>query len=146
MDHAIFRRALAVGLALAFAGAARAEDAGKNVAVNAGHMSPLVITRALTLVLNQASTAPSANFADTERRPPQAAPADPSYDPSAPPDPRKVRRALGGFIGGMVGLAAGSVVGSMTHSGGIRAEHFAVAWPTAGVAIGIVLGTSLGGR
>jgi hypothetical protein len=146
MGHAIFQRALAVGLALAFAGAARAEDGGKNVAVNAGNMSPLVITRALIPVLNQASTAPSANFADTERRPPQAAPEDPSHDPTAPPDLRKIRRALGGFIGGMAGLAAGTVVGGMTHSGGIRAEHFAIAWPTAGVAIGIVLGTSLGGR
>jgi hypothetical protein len=99
MSHAIFRRTVAVGLALAFAGAARAKDGGKNVAVNGVNMSPLAITRALTPVLSQASTAPSAKAADTERRPPQAAPADPSYDPAAAPDPRKVRRALGGFIG-----------------------------------------------
>jgi predicted lipid-binding transport protein (Tim44 family) len=74
-------------------------------------MSPLAIARALTPVLSQASTAPSANSADTERRPPQAAPEDPSHDLTAPPDPRKIRRALGGFIGGLVGLAAGGVVG-----------------------------------
>src|SRR5262245_21290038 len=35
-----------------------------------------------------------------ERRPPQAAPPDPSKDPNAPPYVRHIRLTVGGFVGG----------------------------------------------
>jgi hypothetical protein len=49
-------------------------------------------------------------------------------------------------MGDMIGLAAGSVIGGMTNHGGVHVGSVAIAAPTVGVTIGIVLGTLVGGR
>ena len=123
MGHSFLTRFVTIALFVGLAGTASAQESTQDVVEKPVNLSTVSIARAVADV--------------QDRRPPQAAPVDPSTDPTAPPDPRKVRRALGGFMGAMAGLAAGSVIGGMTNTRGPGR----IAWPTAGVSIGMVFGS-----
>jgi hypothetical protein len=136
MRHTRFRRSLAFALIVAFASAAHAEDNGHGT-VAATPVSAVAMSRALAPVLDEPPAGRTLHASAMERRPPQAAPEDPSKDPSAPPDVRRIRRALSGILGGLIGLEAGQLMTRVTKSE-IPAGF--------GIFVGIGVGTWLGGR
>jgi len=136
MRHPSFRQSLAFALVVAFASAAHAED-NSHVTAAATPVSAVAMIRALAPRLDEPPAGTTLHASAIERRPPQAAPEDPSKGPSAPPDVRRIRRALSGILGGVIGLEAGQLITRATKSA-IPAGF--------GIFVGIGVGTWLGGR
>jgi hypothetical protein len=132
MIHRHVRTSFALAFIPGSAAAARAQDV---VAARTLDIFPIVTTSALTPALDQSRSIAAVRSNTSERRPPQAPLPDPSKDQDAPPDAHHIRRAVGGFVGGLIGLGACSLVARSDGD------------PRAGcVAIGILVGTSIGGR